>query len=1141
MFNILYGEEYIYDPFDELSRAYDIKISGSVNECTYLDFAIPYNHSLYDKLKQRDTYTPVKAFFNGSLMFSGYIYDVSIDYLKNKEVSCKGDLSYLGDTIVRPYSTTAGEEEQTAPYTINGYFEWLISQHNEHCDSGKKFYIGTNEGHLLKENNSISRSSTTYPKTSDELTDKLLDSVGGYVFLRYPNGVRTIDFLSECVDVNAQIIDFGVNITDFLKRSTSEDIYTCIIPVGGTPEGETEKVNIKSIPDGVYTNDKTFYKENDRIYNIDAVKKYGIRELYWNESDALIPENLAKEAVNKLKAVMSPTETIEISAVDLAFIKKDKTPLMPGQLARVRSDPENYDSYMLVNEFNFDADNPDNSKYNLGLPIDSLTGTTSKKIKELNSQIDKNVDKVEILNSEAIKSTVEQFYQSDSPYELLGSEWGLTNVWVDGKYTWRRTLVTYGDGRQEYTPSENGVCISGNTGPQGLPGLDGLQGPQGEQGIPGPQGPQGEIGPQGPQGETGPQGPQGDKGDTGDTGPQGANGLTSYFHIKYSSVPNPESSSDISETPNTYIGTYVDFNENDSTDPSDYTWSRFEGIPGEEGIPGKNGSDGQTSYLHIAYANNSTGTDGFSTTVSLNKSYIGQYTDFNKNDSEDPSKYSWSKIKGDTGPQGPQGPQGDKGDTGNTGPQGPQGDKGDTGPQGPQGDTGPQGPQGDKGDTGETGPQGPQGEQGIPGPQGPQGPQGDKGDTGPQGPQGNAGSDGKDGQMLYATSSTAADAAAKVATLSSGTLSLKAGVTVAVKFTNANTASSPTLNISKTGAKAIYTSGVRYAYWQAGATVIFVYNGTYWYSASEPIYASTVTVGNPIGGNVYIDSDGVDIRQGSVVNSTFSGSTIELGKNSINSQIKMCGDTLDIYAVPAENPDGGEVDQAYIEGQSVCMISKGSGGVVEYSEASANSIISGFGKRPAVIISTHTQMSSGEENNALLELGADENQSDFRVRAEKITFESERTIKANVPFHLPAIGIGDTSASIEATKSGVTIPFAKEFYNNTDGLMEYSSKGIKTNYKGAIMIWGNAYVRSGVVEGDALRLIVYKNSTQQHVSPYTIGGPTRPYVGLSISPLILNCSVGDIFTVKLENYTANRGTIPSGEGTYDLLYAMLIS
>lgn len=227
---------------------------------------------------------------------------------------------------------------------------------------------------------------------------------------------------------------------------------------------------------------------------------------------------------------------------------------------------------------------------------------------------------------------------------------------------------------------------------------------------------------------------------------------------------------------------------------------------------------------------------------------------------------------GSDGEVGAQGPQGEKGETG---AQGPQGEKGDTGEQGPQGEQGLQGEQGIPGPTGETG---------ATGATGPQGPQGAKGDTGPQGPQGptgpqgQTGAAGKDGQMLYATCDTAAGTVAKVATLASGTLSLKAGATVAVKFTYANTASSPTLNIAGTGAKAMYIQGVRDVYWTDGATVAFTYDGANWRVASEPVYAPTATIGNAAGFNVFIDGTSVQVRKGTEELASFKGDEIRLGE-----------------------------------------------------------------------------------------------------------------------------------------------------------------------------------------------------------------------------------------------------------------------
>ena len=293
----------------------------------------------------------------------------------------------------------------------------------------------------------------------------------------------------------------------------------------------------------------------------------------------------------------------------------------------------------------------------------------------------------------------------------------------------------------------------GERGPQGVPGLQGVQGPKGEQGIQGPQG------------------------NTGATGPQGPAGQSTYFHIKYSSVANPTSSSQMTETPSTYIGTYVDFTQADSEDPKKYAWSRFQGAQGPQGtqgIPGTNGTNGKTSYLHIKYSNDGgktfTGNSGEDVGT-----YIGTCVDYNQSDPASVGSYKWAKIKGEQGATGPQGPAGSSGrgiktiteyylissaktgittassgwstsvptmtatnkylwnyekftftdsTTATTTPKiiGIYGDKGTTGA------TGPQGPQGN---AGATGPKGPQGATG------PKGPQGATGATGPQGATGN--------------------------------------------------------------------------------------------------------------------------------------------------------------------------------------------------------------------------------------------------------------------------------------------------------------------------------------------------------------------------------------------------------------------
>lgn len=80
----------------------------------------------------------------------------------------------------------------------------------------------------------------------------------------------------------------------------------------------------------------------------------------------------------------------------------------------------------------------------------------------------------------------------------------------------------------------------------------------------------------------------------------------------------------------------------------------------------------------------------------------------------------------------------------------------------------------------------------------------------------------------YLTCSTSAATAAK--TVSKSGFVLKAGAAVNIRFTYANTASSPTLNVNGTGAKPIYRKGkaVRAADIFQYGVYCFVYDGAYW-------------------------------------------------------------------------------------------------------------------------------------------------------------------------------------------------------------------------------------------------------------------------------------------------------------------------
>lgn len=197
------------------------------------------------------------------------------------------------------------------------------------------------------------------------------------------------------------------------------------------------------------------------------------------------------------------------------------------------------------------------------------------------------------------------------------------SAWVDNKEvaSEQLTLINTSDGLQGQ---------KGDTGPKGDPGPQGAIGPKGDRG---------EKGERGERGLQGIQGLQGPKGDQGIPGVRGADGRTQYTHMAYADNAAGGGFSQ-TNTDKAYVGVYVDYNSTDSKNPTDYRWTRWKGRDGADGLPGKAGADGRTPYVHFAYSENA---DGSGLTMTDNgQRYFGHYSDYEKADSSDKTKYKWA-------------------------------------------------------------------------------------------------------------------------------------------------------------------------------------------------------------------------------------------------------------------------------------------------------------------------------------------------------------------------------------------------------------------------------------------------------------------------------------------------------------------
>lgn len=387
----------LYIPEEKYYSLNSAKIKTNSDRVAYLDFEIPKTNKAYDFLNEKTS--TVKVYKDNVLKYKFFVDTIEDDFYFNKLVSCTSVIEYLSDSIVRPYSTIESEPGLLAPSSLDGYFQWLIDQHNAVSDTKKKFYVGVNQGASLDNNNYVYRASTQLPTVSSEIKDKILTPYpSAYITVTFDGEKNIINLYADIHEKNDQVIDFGVNLLDFVKTSDYSKCYTAVRPTGYTPEGSegntsTLPITIESIPDGVSKWSSDVYKKKDVVYSLSGVNTWGYRECSYSNTDIKTVDGLYQASVAYLKRVSNPALTIEAKAIDLALLMGDKySTLQVRQAVRIRATPHNIDMYMTVSSIDIDVLDPTNDLYTLGESYDSLTGQQSAYVARLNASINSAVD-----------------------------------------------------------------------------------------------------------------------------------------------------------------------------------------------------------------------------------------------------------------------------------------------------------------------------------------------------------------------------------------------------------------------------------------------------------------------------------------------------------------------------------------------------------------------------------------------------------------------------------------------------------------------------------------------------------------------------------------------------------------------------
>lgn len=332
------------------------KFSEEVNKAGSLEFILPVTHKNYNDLQKMKTTIVIKE--NGVPVWRGRVLHDERDFFKNKHVYCEGQLSFLMDSVVRPYNSN---------YSVANTFRWYINQHNNQVERSRRFSVNENGGVTVTDpNDYLPRSSLVYPKTLDEMTEKLLNSLGGYFIPEWDSDKWWLNYWTSYGHTSDQVIRFGENLLDLSEYIDASNVITVLVPLGAKIGTTEERLTIASVNDG-----------KDYIENQTAIDLFGrITESHeWD--DVTDPSNLLAKGTSFLSSNIKMAVTLTIKAIDLNYLDVYADRIKLGDMVEVISEPHDLDTFVMCSGIVHDFDNPANTEYSFGTTLKSLTDAVS--------------------------------------------------------------------------------------------------------------------------------------------------------------------------------------------------------------------------------------------------------------------------------------------------------------------------------------------------------------------------------------------------------------------------------------------------------------------------------------------------------------------------------------------------------------------------------------------------------------------------------------------------------------------------------------------------------------------------------------------------------------------------------------------
>lgn len=369
----------LYNDRLENLKIIDPSVELEENKTGSFVFGMPADHPYYGLVRKMKSI--ITVYQDDFLLFRGRVLDDETRWHNEKALSCEGDMAFLLDSVLRPFSFSG---------TVAEFVAYALELHNAQVDESKRFLRGnvTVEGYVVHD-------AEEYSTTKETLEKALLEPFGGYLLTRFENGQAYLDYLADITLLAPQKIEFGKNLLDLKTIRKGADIATVIVPLGAKMKDEEGKDTGKRLTIESVNGGADFVLDDAGIAQFGTIVKFIIFD------DVTDAETLKLRGQAHLSQSVKLPDTIELTAADLAAVGADVASFHLGTKVRVISKPHGIDQLFTVTKLSINLLDPAANKLTLGGTVEGFSGAMQG-IGRAQRNIVQAVEKAERTASEAV-------------------------------------------------------------------------------------------------------------------------------------------------------------------------------------------------------------------------------------------------------------------------------------------------------------------------------------------------------------------------------------------------------------------------------------------------------------------------------------------------------------------------------------------------------------------------------------------------------------------------------------------------------------------------------------------------------------------------------------------------------------------